>query len=145
MAKVTVNELLNRILVTHERSLPMYLAFAAPFVGHGDEAASDVLSQIVTDHKYLAEKLHDFLLEHNHPVGHGQWDMNFTSYHDVSLHYLLTEIVRREKSLIADLTKYSQMLEKVPSAKALVQEALGMAKGHLESLEELSHGAAART
>lgn len=145
MAKVTVNELLNRVMVTHERSLPMYLAFAAPFVGHGDEAASEVLSQIVTDHKYLSEKFHDYLLEQNYPVGHGQWDMNFTSMHDVSLHYLLAEIVRREKSIIADLTKYAQLLEKAPAARALIQEALGMAKGHLESLEELSHVAVART
>jgi hypothetical protein len=145
MAKVTVNELLNRVMAMHERSLPMYLAYAAPFVGHGDEAASEVLSQIVTDHKYLAAKIGDFLVEHNHAVGHGHWDMNFTSLHDVSLHYLLGEVIRGEKTLIADLMKYADKLGNVPAAKALVQEALGMAKGHLESLEELTHGAAAGT
>jgi hypothetical protein len=137
--------LLNRVMVIHERSLPMYLAYAAPFVTTGDEAASDVLAQIVTDHKYIVEKFGDFLQENNHPVGHGQWDMNFTSLHDVSLSYLLSEVVRREKLLISDLTRYVEKLANFPAAKALIQEALGMAKGHLETLEELSHGAAART
>lgn len=145
MAKVTVNELLNRVMVMHERSLPMYLAYAAPFLSHGDEAASEVLSQVVRDHKYIVEKFGDFLLEHNHPVGHGHWDMNFTSLHDVSLHYLLTEVVRGEKQLTAELSKYAEKLASFPAAKALVQEALGMAKGHLESLEDLDMPAAAGT
>jgi hypothetical protein len=123
----------------------MYLAFAAPYVGQGDEAASEVLSQIVADQKYIVEKLGDYLVEHDHAVGHGHWDMNFTSLHDVSLHYLISEVIRGEKSLIVDLTKYSDKLASYPAAKALVQEALGMAKGHLESLEELTHGAAAGT
>lgn len=143
MAKVTVNELLNRVMVMHERSLPMYLAYAAPFIGHGDEAASEVLSQIVTDQKYLVEKIGDFLIEHDHAVGHGHWDMNFTSLHDVSLHYLLSEVIRRQKQLVSDLTKYAEKLASFPAPKALVQEALGMAKGHLESLEELSTSAVA--
>lgn len=139
MAKVTINELLNRVMVMHERSLPMYLAFAVPFVDAGNEAAPEVLQQIVKDQKYLVEKIGDFLIEHNHPVGHGQWDMNFTSMHDVSLEFLLKEVIRRQKALIADLTKYAEKLASYPAPKALVQEALGMAKGHLESLEEVTH------
>lgn len=145
MAKVTVNELLNRVMVMHGRSLPMYLAYAAPFVSQGDEAASEVLAQIVRDQKYLVEKFGDFLIDHDHAVGHGHWDMNFTSLHDVSLQYLLTEVVRRQKQLISDLTKYAEKLASFPAPKALVQEALGMAKGHLESLEELNSPTAAGT
>lgn len=145
MPKVTVNDLLNHVMVMHERSLPMYLAYAAPFVGHGDEAASEVLSQVVTDQRYLVDKIGDYLIDQNHAVGHGHWPMDFTSLHDVSLAFLLVEITRLQKQLVADLTHYADKLVKFPAAKALVQEALGMAKGHLESLEEVTHGAAAGT
>lgn len=136
MPKLTVNELLNRVLVMHERSLPMYLAYAAPFVAQGDQAAAEVLDQIVHDQQYIVEKIGDYLVDQNHPLRRGQWDLDFTSYHDLSLRFLLAEVIRRQKTLIADLTHYEKVLEKHPQAQALVQEALGMAKGHLESLEE---------
>lgn len=142
MPKLTINDLLNRVLVMHERSLPMYLAYAAPFVGQGDQAAAEVLDQIVLDHRYLVEKIGDYLVEKNHPLGHGHWEMTFTSLHDVALQFLLTEMIRRQRAAIADLTRYDKLLEKFPAPRALVQEALGMARGHLESLEEVAHGAA---
>ncbi len=63
--------------------------------------------------------------------------MAFTDTHDLSLDYLLTEMAYYQKQDIAAIERCVADLAGDPEARALAEEALGNARGHLASLEEL--------
>jgi hypothetical protein len=69
--------------------------------------------------------------------------MVFTAYHDVSFDFLLPILIDRQHKTIAYLQRCADQLNLAPMAKALVEETVGMAKGHLEALEELTRPAVA--
>ncbi|HRX80376.1 MAG TPA: hypothetical protein P5307_14995, partial [Pirellulaceae bacterium] len=66
----------------------------------------------------------------------------YTGYHDLSFDFLLNEIIKEQKEDIATIESVVSKLSLVPLAKALAEETLGAAKGHLESLVELKQAAA---
>ena len=63
--------------------------------------------------------------------------MEFTGLHDLSLEYLLSELVRRQQADVDRIGEIATLLRTDPAAHALAEEALGAAKGHLASLREL--------
>jgi hypothetical protein len=133
---------LNRLLLLHEYSLPMYLGYAAPWtIGH-DEAAKEVLMLIVADQKQLAERIGRAILDAGGVVSHGHFPLHFTGYHDLSFDFLVKRMIVAQKKDLAAIETCIAQLEGVPNAKALAEEALGAAKGHLESLEELAQAQA---
>ena len=67
----------------------------------------------------------------------GKFPIEFTDTHDLAIDYLIREAIVCQKQDIADLQGCVDELRLAPAAQSLAAEALGMAKGHLESLEEL--------
>lgn len=131
---------LNRLLQIHYRSLPMYLASARPWVPAGHEKAAETLELIVVDEKRMIEKISEALLDVGADIELGEFPMTFTDLHDLSVDFLLKELVeaqRRDVAAIEDCVADS-------AGDPLAQEALGAAKGHLESLEEAVAETAAR-
>ena len=130
-------DILNRLLVLHERSLPVYLSYAPPYqlVSHGNAKA--VLDQIVADHKRTIDRLGTLIIESGGTADYGEFPMSFTSLHDLSLDYLLKLLVERQVKFIAASDKLAEMLNMAPFAQAAAREAVGEAKGHLENLQEL--------
>ena len=63
--------------------------------------------------------------------------MEFTDTHDLSLDYLLGKLAFYQKQDIAAIEQCVPDLAGDPQGRALAEEALGTARGHLESLEEL--------
>lgn len=131
------NVTLNRLLVTLHRSLPMYLADAAPWTHHGDEQARKVLGHIVADHRMYSGRIAELLLSRRRLVGFGDYPMIFTDTHDLSLDYLIGELIFYQKQDIAAIQDGALALQNDPAGRTLVEEVLGNARGHLESLEEL--------
>lgn len=128
---------LNRLLVFHHRSLPMYLSYAVPWKRQNDQAALDVLSHIVEDQKEMVDRIGEMILEREGDIEHGEFPIYFTGLHDLSVEYLLHRVVADQRRDIAAIEQCVTELESDPLAKALAQECLGAAKGHLDSLEEL--------
>jgi hypothetical protein len=68
----------------------------------------------------------------------GEFPIEYTDSHDLSIDYLVQQAIDSQKQDIADLTRCVEALRLAPSAQSLASETLGMAKGNLETLEELA-------
>ncbi len=137
MSPPSTTELLNRLLVLHMRSLPMYLGYAPPNQLFRNHHAQAVLGQIVEDQKRTVDRLGKLILDNNGAVDHGEFPMSFTSLHDLSLPYLLKLLIERQQRSIAACDKLADGLNMAPYAQAAAREIVGEAKGHLENLQEL--------
>jgi hypothetical protein len=137
MSPPSTTELLNRLLVLHVRSLPMYLSYAPPAELYQNPRAKAVLDQIVEDQKRTVDRLGTLILDANAPVDYGEFPMAFTSLHDLSLAYLLKLLIERQQKTITACVKLADALTMAPYAQALARETVGEAKGHLENLQEL--------
>ncbi len=137
MISVDTNEVLNRLLVIHRRSLPMYLSWAQPWADRGDRKAQDALSHVAADQQYLVDRIATLILDNGGVVTPGEFPLIFTGYHDLSMGYLLPKVIALQKEDVAAIEECVDMLRLAPMIKAVAEESLGAAKGHLESLEEL--------
>jgi len=137
MSPPSTTEILNRLLVLHMRSLPMYLSYAPPYQLASHEKAKAVLDQIVEDQKKTVDRLGTLILDSSGTVDYGEFPMAFTSLHDLSLQYLLNLLIERQQKFNMVCEKLADALGMAPYAQAAAREAVGEAKGHLENLQEL--------
>jgi hypothetical protein len=142
MSPPTTTDVLNRLLVLHMRSLPMYLGYAPPHEIDRHVHAKAVLAQIVEDQKRTVDRLGTLILDSGGTIDYGEFPMSFTSLHDLSLAYLLKLLIERQQKLVSACENLADMLGMAPYAQAAAREAIGEAKGHLENLEELKVEAA---
>ena len=63
--------------------------------------------------------------------------MLYTAWHDVSFDFVLDKMIDKQRQDITAIEECVEQLTLAPLAKSVAEEALGAAKGHLESLEEL--------
>ena len=136
MASKSTIEVLNKLLVLHTRSLPMYLSYAQPAWLRGDDHARETLQSIVEDQREIAERLGEMITEIG-PLNEGGFSMVFTAYHDLDFNFLLDRMIELQRRDIATIEKLISQLVLVPMAKAIAEESLGAARAHLESLQEL--------
>lgn len=137
MSPPSTTDVLNRLLVLHLRSLPMYLSYAPPYQLARNEHAKSVLDQIVDDQKRTIDRLGTLILDNGGIVDNGEFPMAFTSLHDLSLAYLLKLMIVRQQKFILVSERLADGLSLAPYAQAAAREAVGEAKGHLENLQEL--------
>jgi len=137
MSPPSTTEILNRLLVLHVRSLPMYLSYAPPYQLAQHAGAKQVLDQIVEDQKRTIDRLGTLILDSGGTIDYGEFPMSFTSLHDLSLSYLLKLLIERQQKHVVVCDRLADQLSMAPYAQAAAREAVGEAKGHLENLQEL--------
>ncbi|MGV3607560.1 MAG: hypothetical protein ACO1RA_14225 [Planctomycetaceae bacterium] len=137
MNSVSTNDVLNRILVLHSRSLAVYLTYAPPWQMVGLTEAMTVIKQVADDHQRTVDRLAAIILENGGTVDHGEFPMSFTSLHDLSAAYLVNLAIERQQKVISAVEKLADMLALSPFAQATAREVVGEAKGHLQNLQEL--------
>ena len=137
MSPPSTTDILNRLLVLHVRSLPMYLGYAPPYQLYQHEGAKAILDQVVEDQKRTIDRLGTLILDSGGTVDYGEFPMSFTSLHDLSLPYLLKLLIDRQQKTITASKRLADALNMAPYAQAAAREAVGEAKGHLENLQEL--------
>ena len=137
MSPPSTTDILNRLLVLHLRSLPMYLSYAPPYQLARNEQAKSVLDQIVDDQKRTIDRLGTLILDNGGIVDNGEFPMAFTSLHDLSLAYLLKLMIERQQKFVLVSERLADGLSMAPHAQVAAREAVGEAKGHLENLQEL--------
>jgi hypothetical protein len=130
-------DVLGRLFRILNRSLPMYLAGADPWRHPGDEAAANVLADIVADQRLYTGRIAEAILQERGRVDTGDYPMEFTELNMLSLDYLLKETIRRQREDIAAIERCVADLAGNMQYQVLAEEALGNARGHLESLQEL--------
>jgi len=136
MSPPSTTDILNRLLVLHERSLPMYLSYAPPADFTSNDKAKAVLAQIVEDQRRTVDRLATMVLD-NGTVDYGEFPLAFTALHDLSLAYLLKLMIDRQVKMVAVCDKLAGQLNLAPFAQAAAREVVGEAKGHLDNLQEL--------
>ena len=129
---------LNRLYVLHNRSLAAYLHYAQPAGLAALPQAKAVLAQIATDHARESDRLATLVLDHGGTVDPGEFPMWFTGLHDLSVEYLVKQLIERQRRFIAAAEKIADELRMSPMASAATREAVGEAKGHLDNLQELA-------
>jgi hypothetical protein len=129
---------LNRLYVLHNRSLPLYLRDAGPWEREGDERAKETLAHIIEDHLASVDRLGAMILDRDGAVEHGRFPMEFTGWHDLSFDFILRRLIDVQRLAIGAIESCVRQLDHDPEAKAVAEEILGQAKGHLESLQELT-------
>jgi hypothetical protein len=138
MTAKDMNAVLNRLLVLHHRSLPMYVSQATPWVGPGYEAAWEAVQSIAADHQMTSDRFGAMLLAADEVPAYGEFPMRYTALHDLALDYLLARIIDYERHLIRRIAECADLVRTSPAVQACVLESLGEAKAHLQLLEEVT-------
>jgi hypothetical protein len=135
--------LLNRLLAIHERSFVQYLAYATPFVPAGKEELLDALAVIDNDQDVIARRISSMIVDGGGLPRSSGFPMEFTDLHDLDVDFLLQAAVRYQEYDIQAIGEIVSRLQQEPAARAIAEEALGMAKGHLDALREHAQPVAA--
>lgn len=130
-------ELLNELLQIEYRSFPMYLTDASPWTHRGDESATETLHNIVADQKMMAQRIGEFILDAGGRIETGEYPMEFTDTHFLSLDFLLKELLRYQRQDVAAVERLVSQLGDARAARELAEETLGMERAHLEAIEAL--------
>ena len=105
----------------------------------------DTIEEITSCQDSLAARVHQYIMESGGTPNSGKFAIEFTDTHDLDIDFLIQEAIGDQKEDIASLQACVDQLRLAPAAQSFAAESLGMAKGHLESLEELPIAPAAST
>lgn len=130
-------DILNRLLGVHSSSLASYMAFVSPWVDDGEQESLATVMDVVADQNRTIKAVGELILDQGGVVQADAFPMTFTSLHDTSLDYLLRLLVRAQSDDILLIKKCVASLDEHTVARALAEEALGSAQGHLELFEDL--------
>ena len=136
MSSANTIEALNHLLVLHHRSFPQYLTYAKPWVSPEGAEAWQVVEQIAKDHAEIEQRITEMLDEEGQSPELGNFPLLFADLHDLSVDFLLNYLIAFQRQLIGEVEPIVDQLALAPFSRALAAESLGMAKGHLELLEE---------
>jgi hypothetical protein len=128
---------LNRLLALLCRSLPAYLADVKT-LGHPEgEKVRAALNRLVADERMYAQRVADAIVQCGGRPEPGQFPTEFAAKNDLSLDFLLRQIVAHQDEDVAQIARCAEQLESDSALHALAEEVLGNAKGHLDLLAEL--------
>ena len=128
---------LNQLSVAHNRSLPVYLQYARPWMERDRDEVKLVLQQIVDDQEATVDRIGTMIQAVGQDVDPGEFPIQFTSLHDLSIDYLLEQLVKKQRAIISICEQAVDDLAADAMSQAVAQEAIGNAKAHLDSLQEL--------
>ncbi len=128
---------LNRLLGLLCRSFPQYVRWSRPHIPPGRSDVLETIEAIVDDQDGLAERVSQAIYDLGALPHTGEFPMEFTDSHDLDIDFVLNLAAHYQEQDVEAIAAIAESLQTLPSARALTEEALGMAKGHLESLREL--------
>jgi hypothetical protein len=137
MNQATLYPLLAQLLGIVAKSFPQYLRYSRPYVPPGRENVLETLQAIANDQDVLADRISHMITEAGAPLRTGEFPMEYTDTHDLGIDYQIDSAIEYQRQDIESIEHLIGKLAPFPAAKSLAEEALGMAKGHLESLDEL--------
>jgi bacterioferritin (cytochrome b1) len=128
---------LNIVLGVELRSFPQYLRWSRPWVPPGREREIETLERMVKEQDALAERVFDAIDDLGGLPDTGEFPMEFTDTHDLSIDYMLREAVGYCRQDVADVEAAAAKPNLAPQAAPLVNDAVNMGRRHLAALEAL--------
>lgn len=138
MSQPDLIDLLNEVLTVEYRSLARYVQQISPWAPGDDHRARRALDNIVHDQEELAGRLAKLIVARGGVPDDGDFPIEFAELHLLSWSFLVHELIRLQRYDIATLERCLEQLGADREARVLVEEVLGTARGHLETLEELT-------
>jgi hypothetical protein len=127
---------LNELLRVVCRSLPAYLADARPWAPSDERQLRASLERLAADQQHYARRVEEAIGEYGGRPDPGRFPASFTAKNDLSLEYLRQEVINRQAEDIAAIECCAAELSDIAPLRALAEEILGNAKGHLDILTE---------
>ena len=131
-------QLLNRLLALVCRSLPQYLRSSRPYTTPQEHEAVDVLAAVVADQDAMADRICRMVTDAGGLPHTGKFPMEFTDLHDLGLDFLVDAAVKYQERDVAAIQQVVDAAEPWPAVRAIAEETLGLAKGHLDTLREVA-------
>jgi hypothetical protein len=104
----------------------------------GHEQAWDEIRRIAEAQRANADRISELLIRHRaYEVGSKPFPVEFTSYNDLSLEFLLQPLIDYERFLISNLEQSLGILDADEEGRLLVQRILGSERNHLDRLLRL--------
>lgn len=138
MSPDSTNAALNRLWVMHRFSLASYLASAPPCWDETDTAAASLLKDIADEQIDLADRLGKLIAQTRGELSISRYPDRFSGMHDLSVDYTWHELISYQQRTVEAITRLLPQLTAGTKAEAVAQECLGVAKAHLDSLQELA-------
>lgn len=145
MSQPATPYLLNRLLAIVGRSFPQYLQYSRPYIPPGRSSLVETIETIAGDQNVMVERISQLLTDSQAPSRFGEFPMEYTDLHDLDIDFLMSAAVKYQEQDIASIAEIADQLRLSPAAQSLAEEALGMAKGHRDSLFELLPEAAGQS
>ena len=133
-------DILNRMLGVYNASLVSYIKYAEPWVAYGQEESMALVKDAIEDQERSVKVLGERILELGGIVQPGAYPLTFTSFHDVSLDYLLNVLLVTQQDDIDVIQQCVNSLEVDTRDRAIAEEVLGNAQAHLETFQEIVSG-----
>jgi hypothetical protein len=137
MSQQAAIDVLNRLLRIICRSLSAYLEEARPWTSGDRPQLQTALARLAADQHVCARRVAQAIGEYGGQPEPGAFPLEFTGLNDAALDYLAAEIVQRLRGDVTALRRCAAELAGDPRARALAEEVLGNAEGHLDILQEL--------
>lgn len=128
---------LNQLLAILKNSFPQYLQYSRPYVPPGRGETLEALAAIALDQQSLADRVSRIVYEGGDLPQAGEFPIEFTDMHDLSVDFLVNATIFYQQQDVEAIARLVDQLQTAPAAKAIAEEALGLAKGHLDALREL--------
>ncbi len=128
---------LNRLLGLLCRSLPTYLADAKTLGRPDEEPVLAALNRLVADQQMYAQRVANAIAQCGGQPDPGRFPTEFAAKNDLSIEFLLREIVACHDRDVVAIGQCVGQLEADSTLHALAEEILGNAKGHLDILQKL--------
>jgi hypothetical protein len=128
---------LERLLKLLCRSLPAYLADARPWAQAGDHRIQAELDRLVSDQQMYASRVAEAISQYGGRPDPGRFPMSMTAKNDLSLEFLLSEVIDDQRRTAAAVQNCAALLEDVPLLHSLAEETFGNVQGHLDILTEM--------
>jgi len=128
---------LNRLLQTLCRSLPLYVDEIRPWSLASHEPVWTAIGRLAADSRRLAQRVAEAIIAAGGQPSPGAYPPAFARLNDVGLEFFLGEIITALKRDQKVIQRCIEELPRDPAAQALAEEAHGNIQGHIELLEKL--------
>jgi hypothetical protein len=109
----------------------------------GRDEELEAVEAIAMDQDVMGDRISRMIVDGDALPRTGEFPMEFTDLHDLDIDYLLRLAIRYQQQDVEAIQQLVERLQPAPAAKAVAEESLGMAKGHLDTLRELTEARAA--